>query len=96
MKVNRSPENTAKPFPVRWVRTSFPALNEDENFVFFDNAAGAQVPQGVLDAVNKHLLVNNVQRGGRYSKSQEVEDLWTEILPNDMLLLTLISQSRPW
>jgi cysteine desulfurase family protein (TIGR01976 family) len=45
----------------------------DENFVFFDNAAGAQVPQLVLDAVNHHLLVNNVQRGGRYSKSAAVD-----------------------
>jgi cysteine desulfurase family protein (TIGR01976 family) len=87
MKVNRSPENTAKPFPVRSVRTSFPALNEDENFVFFDNAAGAQVPQGVLDAVNKHLLVNNVQRGGRYSKSQEVDAVIARARESVALLL---------
>ena len=62
-------------FPVQSVRARFPALHLDDNFVFFDNAAGAQVPQKVLDAVNHHLLVNNVQRGGRYSKSQEVDAL---------------------
>jgi cysteine desulfurase family protein (TIGR01976 family) len=60
-------------FPIQPVRASFPALNRGDGFVFFDNAAGAQVPQAVLDAVNKHLLVNNVQRGGRYPKSQEVD-----------------------
>jgi len=87
MQVNRSAENTAKPFPVRSVRTSFPALNEDENFVFFDNAAGAQVPQGVLDAVNRHLLVNNVQRGGRYSKSQEVDAVIARARESVALLL---------
>jgi len=62
-------------FPVQSVRARFPALNLDDDFVFFDNAAGAQVPQKVLDAVNHHLLVNNVQRGGRYSKSQAVDAL---------------------
>jgi cysteine desulfurase family protein (TIGR01976 family) len=42
--------------------------------VFFDNAAGAQVPQGVLDAINEHLLERNVQRGGRYPQSIAVDD----------------------
>jgi cysteine desulfurase family protein (TIGR01976 family) len=58
-------------FPVAHLRSTFPALQSD--FIFFDNAAGAQVPQMVLDAVNRHLLGCNVQRGGRYAKSQEVD-----------------------
>ena len=60
-------------FPIQAVRASFPALHQGENFIFFDNGAGAQVPQLVLDAVNHHLLCCNVQRGGRYAKSQEVD-----------------------
>ena len=60
-------------FPIDWVRHSFPALNDGENFIFFDNGAGAQVPQCVLDAVRNHLVRNNVQRGGRYRKSQAVD-----------------------
>lgn len=59
-------------FPISWVRQSFPALNSD-NFVFFDNGAGAQVPQNVMDAVQDHLLSRNVQRGGRYRRSLEVD-----------------------
>jgi cysteine desulfurase family protein (TIGR01976 family) len=58
-------------FPVARLRSTFPALQSD--FTFFDNAAGAQVPQIVFDAVNRHLLNCNVQRGGRYGKSQEVD-----------------------
>lgn len=58
-------------FPVEQVRAAFPALRED--FVFFDNAAGAQSPQIVLDAVADHLLHRNVQRGGRYRHSREVD-----------------------
>ncbi|HXO31779.1 MAG TPA: cysteine desulfurase-like protein [Candidatus Acidoferrales bacterium] len=61
------------PFPISTVRSSFPALNAGEKFIFFDNAAGAQIPQVVFDAVNQHLLECNVQRGGRYSKSMEVD-----------------------
>ncbi len=60
-------------FPIDNVRSFFPALHRTPEFIFFDNAAGAQVPQIVLDAVNTHLLDCNVQRGGRYAKSREVD-----------------------
>src|SRR5947209_20088451 len=59
-------------FPVEQVRAAFPALQDD--FIFFDNAAGAQSPKAVLDAVANHLLHRNVQRGGRYRQSQEVDE----------------------
>jgi cysteine desulfurase family protein (TIGR01976 family) len=55
------------------LRAQFPALERAGAFVFFDNAAGAQVPQVVLDAVNRHLLERNVQRGGRYPQSIAVD-----------------------
>src|SRR5215471_3526822 len=61
-------------FPIEAVRNAFPALNRTPQFTFFDNAAGAQIPQIVLDAVNHHLLECNVQRGGRYAKSREVDE----------------------
>lgn len=61
------------PFPIEHVRSQFPALKRAENSVFFDNAAGAQVPQIVLDAINEHLLDRNVQRGGRYPQSIAVD-----------------------
>src|SRR6201993_2582366 len=61
-------------FPVEFVRAAFPALTRTPGFIFFDNAAGAQIPQIVLDAVNHHLLECNVQRGGRYAKSREVDE----------------------
>ena len=60
-------------FPIEAVRAKFPALERAKPFVYFDNAAGAQLPQNVLDAVAHHLLDVNVQRGGRYPKSREVD-----------------------
>ncbi len=60
-------------FPCDRIRSLFPALTEEPGFVFFDNGAGAQIPQGVFDAINGHLLHRNVQRGGRYARSMEVD-----------------------
>ena len=60
-------------FPSDDIRRQFPALQRAGSFVFFDNAAGAQVPQRVIDAVTHHLIEHNVQRGGRYAKSIAVD-----------------------
>jgi cysteine desulfurase family protein (TIGR01976 family) len=60
-------------FPVDDLRTTFPALMNSKDFIFFDNAAGAQIPRCVLDAVTSHLVNCNVQRGGPYEKSQQVD-----------------------
>jgi cysteine desulfurase family protein (TIGR01976 family) len=60
-------------FPSDRIRSRFPALEEAPAFIFFDNGAGAQIPQGVFDAINGHLLHHNVQRGGRYPRSMEVD-----------------------
>lgn len=63
----------ASDFPIEKIRELFPALKAAAPFVFFDNAAGAQAPRTVLDRVASHLLNFNVQRGGRYAKSVEVD-----------------------
>jgi len=80
-----------KPFPVDEVRFKFPALHRSD-FVFFDNAAGAQVPQTVLDAVNRHLLECNVQRGGRYPKSMAVD---ATIAKARVSVATLVNARQP-
>src|SRR5713226_8059605 len=60
-------------FPIDSIRRQFPALDSGDNFIFFDDGAGAQIPQSVLDAGCHHLVSRNVQRGGRYRRSQEVD-----------------------
>lgn len=70
---SKNTTSAASNFPIAAVRAAFPALNRVPGFTFFDNAAGAQVPQIVLDAVNHHLVDCNVQRGGRYAQSREVD-----------------------
>src|SRR3977135_1368199 len=61
------------PFPIAEFRRRFPALERAAPFVFFDNAAGAQIPATVLDAVTDHLLMRNVQRGGPWRHSPEAD-----------------------
>src|SRR5690242_12890708 len=72
-------------FPVNAVRAVFPAL--EEKFIFFDNAAGAQSPSTVLNAVANHLLHRNVQRGGRYRHSQEVDKVIAQARASVALLV---------
>jgi cysteine desulfurase family protein (TIGR01976 family) len=64
-------------FPVEHLRREFPALAQAGDFLFFDNAAGAQIPESVLAAVTDHLVSRNVQRGGPYDRSLEVDAMIT-------------------
>ena len=78
--------------PVDLVRRKFPALNRSESSLFFDNAAGAQMPQNVFDAINDHLLRRNVQRGGRYRESREVD---AEISRARQTVATFLNAAEP-
>jgi cysteine desulfurase family protein (TIGR01976 family) len=64
---------TATDFPVDEIRAMFPALRKAGDFIFLDNAGGAQVPQSVVDAVANHLIDFNVQRMAKYQHSQGVD-----------------------
>jgi cysteine desulfurase family protein (TIGR01976 family) len=79
-------------FPVDRLRRMFPALNRGGSSVFFDNAAGAQIPQRVFDAINDHLLCRNVQRGGRYRESREVD---AEIARAREAVATFLNAAEP-
>jgi cysteine desulfurase family protein (TIGR01976 family) len=68
-----APPAITAPFPIDAVRDRFPSLARAAPFIYFDNAAGAQAPREVLARVATHLLDFNVQRGGRYPKSIEVD-----------------------
>jgi cysteine desulfurase family protein (TIGR01976 family) len=65
----------------------FPALQKAGDFIFMDNAAGAQIPQSVLDAVTDHLVGHNVQRGGRYGRSVTVDQAVADARESVALLI---------
>ncbi|MBI5671195.1 MAG: cysteine desulfurase-like protein [Chloroflexi bacterium] len=57
-------------FDVQAVRARFPALNQDNCPVFFDNPAGTQVPQDVIDAVRNYYIYMNANSGGAFATSR--------------------------
>ena len=83
----RKADSAAAQFPIDAVREQFPALRKAGDFVFMDNAAGAQIPQSVLDAVTNHLVDHNVQRGGRYGRSVAVDRAVAEARESVALLV---------
>jgi len=84
----------AASFPVDQVRAMFPALQQAGDFIFFDNAAGAQIPQSVLEAVQNHLVGHNVQRGGRYGRSVKVDQSVAEARESVALLINAYSPAE--
>src|SRR5215467_1082678 len=62
-------------FPINEIRSQFPALRESRGTIFFDNAAGAQLPGRVIEAVKDHMVHRMVQRGGPYKLSREVDEV---------------------
>jgi len=54
-------------FPIETVRARFPALQSGA--VFFDNPAGTQVPQNVIDAVTQYYVRSNANSGGAFATS---------------------------
>lgn len=88
MNQHQAPKPTAAaPFPVDAIRAMFPALQKAGDFIFMDNAAGAQIPQSVLDAVTGHLVGHNVQRGGRYGRSVTVDQAVADARESVALLI---------
>lgn len=79
-------------FPVESLRAEFPALQQAGEFIFFDNAAGAQIPQQVLDAMSRHLVDHNVQRGGRYARSMAVDAM---IARSRVSIAAFVNARRP-
>ncbi len=52
------------------IRKQFPALNLGDNAIYFDNPAGTQVPQEVIDAVANYYTTSNANSGGQFATSQ--------------------------
>ena len=65
-----NPVSEPAPLPTSWIRAQYPAL--ESRTLFFDNAAGAQVPRAVVAGVTDALTTMNVNKGGAYRESQRV------------------------
>ncbi|QKC80347.1 cysteine desulfurase-like protein [Mesorhizobium sp. NZP2077] len=94
MNKHQTDNANASGFPVDTIRAMFPALQRAGDFIFLDNAAGAQIPQSVLDAVTNHLVSHNVQRGGRYGRSVTVDQSVADARTSVALLINAYSPAE--
>ncbi|TJV05973.1 MAG: cysteine desulfurase-like protein [Mesorhizobium sp.] len=94
MNKHQNDNASAAAFPVDTIRAMFPALQRAGDFIFLDNAAGAQIPQSVLDAVTNHLVSHNVQRGGRYGRSVTVDQSVADARESVALLINAYSPAE--
>ena len=65
-------------FPIRQVRQQFPSLTETDREsprLFFDNPAGTQVTQGVIDAVSNCYLTSTANLGGHFKTSRNADEI---------------------
>ncbi|MEE9380619.1 MAG: cysteine desulfurase-like protein [Hyphomonadaceae bacterium] len=63
-------------FPIRQIRQQFPSLAETDRErprSFFDNPAGTQVTQGVIDAVSNCYLTSTANLGGHFKTSRNAD-----------------------
>lgn len=70
-------------FDVESVRKQFPALNQKTASgglpVYFDNPAGTQVPQQVIDAVVNYYTTMNANSGGMFATSQRNDAMMEDV-----------------
>ena len=55
-------------FDLTSIRSKFQALNKDA--VYFDNPAGTQVAQSVIERMTDYLLWTNANHGGAFATSR--------------------------
>jgi cysteine desulfurase family protein (TIGR01976 family) len=66
-------------FPIETVRNNFPAVSRtDANPapVVFDNPAGTQLPQRVIDAVSEAMVTASSNLGGYFASSRAADGIW--------------------
>ena len=73
-----------------YVQSQFPGLTGD--WVFFDNAGGAQIAQPALDRMVEFLTRRNVQIGGSYAVSQAAAEA---LMAGRRAAATLVNAARP-
>lgn len=70
-----------QPFNPKELREEFPSLTRTQDgrpVVYFDGPAGTQVPQRVIDAINRHYLEMNTHLDGAFIPSERLNQMMAE------------------
>jgi len=68
-------------YNINWVREQFPSLTlviDGKTPIYFDNPAGTQVTQGVIDGVSEFYRTMNALPGGPFATSKRSDDMMQE------------------
>src|SRR5215468_9512317 len=68
-------------FPIAALRAQFPSLSlEDQGLprIYFDNPAGTQVPQVVIDRTLEAMIGKNANLGGYFATTMAADELVNE------------------
>jgi cysteine desulfurase family protein (TIGR01976 family) len=65
-------------YPIDFIRKHYPALQKADT-VYLDNAAGAQVPQHVVDNMVEAMTTMQVNKGGLYKASEHITQIKEEV-----------------
>ena len=82
-------------YDAKAIRSKFPALSERDDAVpriYFDNPAGTQVPQSVVDRMSECLLESNANLGGYFQTSERATALFDEA---HVAMADLLNASSP-
>jgi cysteine desulfurase family protein (TIGR01976 family) len=66
---------------IKAIRAEFPALNrqiEGRSTIFFDNAAGTQVPRRTIERVTEYYLTSNANTAGAFETSRRTDAMLEE------------------
>jgi len=66
------------PLDLTKIRNQFPALQQHEGVVFFDNPGGTQIARQSLDRVTAYLTQHNANHGGAFATSQQSDAVLDE------------------
>ncbi len=64
------------------LRKQYPAIQKKvhgQKRIFFDGAAGTQLPQQVLDAMMEYMIMSNANYGGYYRTSIETDEILVKV-----------------
>jgi len=66
------------PLDLTTIRSQFPALQQHEGVIFFDNPGGTQIARQSLDRVTAYLTQHNANHGGAFATSQKSDAVLDE------------------
>ena len=71
----KSKNMNSNQYRINSIRGRFPYLASFEGTICFDGVGGTQVPISVIDAISRHLIFHNGNKGGIFQRSRKTDEV---------------------